>query len=42
MEERPSGEHSFNGGESFGRVRIYVSVNRESESKSKRGVWIQE
>jgi hypothetical protein len=42
MEERASGEHSFNGGESFARERIYVAVNRESESKSKRGVWLQE
>jgi hypothetical protein len=31
MEERVSGEHSFNGGESFARERIYVAVNRESE-----------
>ena len=30
-EERVSGEHSFNGGESFARERIYVAVNRESE-----------
>ena len=31
MEERASGEHSFNGGKSFARKRIYVAVNRESE-----------
>jgi hypothetical protein len=42
MEERALREHNFNGGESFRRERIYVAVNRESESKSKRGVWIQE
>ena len=42
MEERAFGEHSFNGGESFGRERIYVAVNKESERKSKRDVWIQE
>jgi hypothetical protein len=42
MEERASGEHNFNGGESFARERIYVSVKRESESKSKKGVWLQE
>ncbi len=31
MEERTSGEHSFNGGENFRREKIYVAVNRESE-----------
>ncbi len=31
MEERAFGEHNFNGGESFGRERIYVAVNTESE-----------
>jgi hypothetical protein len=31
MEERASGEHNFNGGESIGKERIYVAVNRESE-----------
>jgi hypothetical protein len=31
MEERASGEHSFNRGESFAREIIYVAVNRESE-----------
>ena len=31
MEVRVLGEHSFNGGESFARERIYVVVNRESE-----------
>ena len=29
MKERAS--DSFNGGESFGRERIYVALNRESE-----------
>ena len=33
MEERASGEHSFTGGESFGRERIYVAVNRESKGE---------
>jgi hypothetical protein len=42
LEGRVSGEHSFNEGESFARERIYVTVNRDSESKSKRGVWLQE
>ena len=31
MEERASGEHNFNEGESFAKERIYVVVNRESE-----------
>ena len=31
MEERATGGHSFNRGKSFGRERIYVAVNRESE-----------
>ena len=31
MEERASRENSFNGGESFGRERIYVAMNTESE-----------
>ena len=40
MDERASGEHNFNGGERYGRERVFVIVKRESESMSERGVWI--
>ena len=36
MEERASGEHSFNGGESFARERIYVAMNSAMNRESER------
>ena len=41
MEEKVSGEHIFNGGESFGRERVFVVVKGNSENMNDRGVWIQ-
>ena len=41
MEERVSGEHIFNGGESFERERVSVVVKGKSKNMNERGVWIQ-